>query len=421
MIRAAGIMCVDPDGRVLLMRRTDGEGWAFPGGHVEDDETSEQAARREFEEECGVPFKGNLRFWTRRIRDGVDFTTFIGEVTPGFAESARADSDWVESKHPRGQPENAGQFASKGQGGYHSGNQPVREREAPPSPPPAPSALHPGLERGPKSKYAQNAILKDRLEQFNNEDFVIAQIRDLQRRNIHPYSGRALDISETYITPQAFEQLKKDLAPVIKNVRLPIHVIPGHSWVLIDGPNGGPVPIKPAGGFMAHAKKWSECRINLCADEMIRHNVETGGSPQLTLLHEVNHFKYCWATRFSPNRERVQHFIMQNMVRLAVEDGHHPNSARYWEAAQAILLKAGDSPDPQAEAQAFEAADTAVNESLAYNFNDDLDDEGKPIGAMSQHWEKYPTYHMLQKIVDEEWKTHEEPWKFDVAAKSKVA
>lgn len=80
-LRAAGILFLAEDGRALLMRRTGrdhaGE-WAFPGGGVDGDETPEECARRELLEETGVSFDGPLTVWTRRIKDGVDFTTFLG-------------------------------------------------------------------------------------------------------------------------------------------------------------------------------------------------------------------------------------------------------------------------------------------------------------------------------------------------------
>lgn len=79
---AAGVLLVAPSGRVLLMRRSPGGAdhggeWAFPGGVIEEGETAEQAARRELEEETGLAFTEPLTEWTRRQKDGVDFTTFI--------------------------------------------------------------------------------------------------------------------------------------------------------------------------------------------------------------------------------------------------------------------------------------------------------------------------------------------------------
>lgn len=97
MIRAAGILYVAPTGHVLLVRRTDGQGWAFPGGGIEDGESAENAARREFFEETGEEFKGSLILWTRRaspvsapipntvegvpsaVGEEVDFTTFLAK------------------------------------------------------------------------------------------------------------------------------------------------------------------------------------------------------------------------------------------------------------------------------------------------------------------------------------------------------
>lgn len=83
MKRAAGVLLMAPSGRVLLMRRRaggedHGSLWASPGGGIEDGETAEQAARREFKEETGFEFTGPLKEWTRRVKDDVDFTTFLG-------------------------------------------------------------------------------------------------------------------------------------------------------------------------------------------------------------------------------------------------------------------------------------------------------------------------------------------------------
>lgn len=63
--RAAGILLVH-DGYVLLLKRAasaqdEPETWGLPGGHIEPGETPEQAARREYGEECGgAPYQGKL-------------------------------------------------------------------------------------------------------------------------------------------------------------------------------------------------------------------------------------------------------------------------------------------------------------------------------------------------------------------------
>lgn len=82
--RAAGVLFLNPAGKALLLHRTDGEGWAFPGGGIEDGETAEEAARREVEEETGLKYGDDLSLWTRRIKAGIDFTTFVGKLVDGF-------------------------------------------------------------------------------------------------------------------------------------------------------------------------------------------------------------------------------------------------------------------------------------------------------------------------------------------------
>lgn len=111
MIRAAGILAISALGHVLLLHRTDGQGWAFPGGHIEEDESAEEAARREFEEELGVKFKGDLSPWTRRCRPGapggedVDFITLLGRVEKEFVPTLEKEHDgyqWVDIEFARG-------------------------------------------------------------------------------------------------------------------------------------------------------------------------------------------------------------------------------------------------------------------------------------------------------------------------------
>lgn len=95
LIRAAGILFVAEDGQVLLMRRTDTSPgvWALPGGRLEGDESAEEAARRELREETGVDYSGPLTEWTRRIADGVDFTTFLGAATIKHAPTLNEEHD----------------------------------------------------------------------------------------------------------------------------------------------------------------------------------------------------------------------------------------------------------------------------------------------------------------------------------------
>lgn len=50
----AGVVCLNEDGEVLLVRRGDNGHWDVPGGRVEPGEAVEAAARRELLEETGM-------------------------------------------------------------------------------------------------------------------------------------------------------------------------------------------------------------------------------------------------------------------------------------------------------------------------------------------------------------------------------
>ena len=110
-LRAAGVLFVTKDGRVLLTRRTaegDHEGeWAIPGGKLEGDETPAEAAAREAEEETGRAVDpADLREWTRRVRDGVDFTTFTCSVDDEFEPRLNEEHDahvWIDRKAAMGE------------------------------------------------------------------------------------------------------------------------------------------------------------------------------------------------------------------------------------------------------------------------------------------------------------------------------
>lgn len=55
------MLVFDPQGRLLLQRRTDTSEWAIPGGMMEPGESFEQTARREILEETGLTL-GALEF-----------------------------------------------------------------------------------------------------------------------------------------------------------------------------------------------------------------------------------------------------------------------------------------------------------------------------------------------------------------------
>jgi 8-oxo-dGTP pyrophosphatase MutT (NUDIX family) len=80
-IRAAGVIARSPEGRVLMMNRTDGEGWSWPGGVIKDGENADEAAMREFFEETNYRL-GRIAPLMRRVRDGVDYSMYISEFVP---------------------------------------------------------------------------------------------------------------------------------------------------------------------------------------------------------------------------------------------------------------------------------------------------------------------------------------------------
>lgn len=53
----SGVILVDPDKRILLIKRTDNNMWGIPGGSMELGETFEETAKRELFEETGVEAK----------------------------------------------------------------------------------------------------------------------------------------------------------------------------------------------------------------------------------------------------------------------------------------------------------------------------------------------------------------------------
>jgi 8-oxo-dGTP pyrophosphatase MutT (NUDIX family) len=108
-IKAAGVLFVTPDKQALYLKRGAGGDypgyWCFPGGHVEDGESTLAAAERKTIEEIGGLPEGERAYLTRRITPPqndanatdappealqgtsdrpVDFTTFIQEVPAPF-------------------------------------------------------------------------------------------------------------------------------------------------------------------------------------------------------------------------------------------------------------------------------------------------------------------------------------------------
>jgi hypothetical protein len=102
MTVAAGILLRAPSGRILLCRRTDGLGWAFPGGVQKDGEDIKACAIRETLEETGYRTGSVDKLLTRRLRDDVDFTTFLFNCESEFAPKLNHEHDaftWLDPAH----------------------------------------------------------------------------------------------------------------------------------------------------------------------------------------------------------------------------------------------------------------------------------------------------------------------------------
>jgi predicted NUDIX family NTP pyrophosphohydrolase len=75
-----------------LWAKKDAGAWAIPKGGVEDGETPEQAARREFQEELGFPAEGALVPLGRIRQKG-------GKYVEVFALEGDLDADAIRSNH----------------------------------------------------------------------------------------------------------------------------------------------------------------------------------------------------------------------------------------------------------------------------------------------------------------------------------
>jgi len=79
-------MCVDPDGRILFLKRSEAAGshpstWCFPGGSIEPSEGARSAARREAREEVGVNVAAPL---TGPIDTRMGFATYLARLARQF-------------------------------------------------------------------------------------------------------------------------------------------------------------------------------------------------------------------------------------------------------------------------------------------------------------------------------------------------
>lgn len=106
-IRAAALIV--RDGKVLLIhRKKEGkEYWVFPGGGIEDNETAEEALKREVKEELNLDvLEYKLAFYDKNEKDGFDHPyfacivsdnepTIVGEEKDRNTEENSYTLEWV--------------------------------------------------------------------------------------------------------------------------------------------------------------------------------------------------------------------------------------------------------------------------------------------------------------------------------------
>lgn len=101
MIRAAGVIFITYDKKILLLKRNGdyvdhGNEWAYPGGRIGEGEDAEDAAYRECFEEVGV-WAVRMQEFTRSEKDGVEYTTFLmlGSEFQPLMNIEHKTSKWV--------------------------------------------------------------------------------------------------------------------------------------------------------------------------------------------------------------------------------------------------------------------------------------------------------------------------------------
>ncbi len=92
-VKSAGIIYRTPSGEILLIKRgaeQDHPGeWAFPGGHLKDDESPKDAAIREFNEEVGgdvsdAVYVGKFGKFAAFVRDGASFDVKLSDESQDY-------------------------------------------------------------------------------------------------------------------------------------------------------------------------------------------------------------------------------------------------------------------------------------------------------------------------------------------------
>lgn len=101
-LRAAGVLI--RDGKLLVQRDKNGVEYALPGGHVQVGETTENALKREFQEEMGIDIQIKRLLWTeecfwtwhgRQVHNLCFYYLIDGDIADNGAFVPHHDNDSV--------------------------------------------------------------------------------------------------------------------------------------------------------------------------------------------------------------------------------------------------------------------------------------------------------------------------------------
>lgn len=174
MIKAAGVLLNAPSGLTLFLKRSDkgdhaGE-WCLPAGKIEENETEEQAARRETKEETGFDIESAMKLVDQEELGDVFFTTFSAQVPDHFIpvlDEEHTAYAWAQRNDP-------------------------------------PLPLHPGV----KKTLSELAMDEDSVRDKDLDGRLHVRVTNISKANVCPYRGQEIpDSDKLGLDPEKIYQL----------------------------------------------------------------------------------------------------------------------------------------------------------------------------------------------------------------------